>query len=270
MKTATSMVWPLRTALLLSLLQSVGLAPPVLAQSAAPPSITLTASAREVAVGRTTRLSWTTTGAQRCVGSGPGWNQTYEGTAAARGSFTSPALTARTNEFSLNCTGAGGSSVQQVTVTALPLPKVTLEANSDRALPGGSVQLTWRSEDATSCTASGAPFAGTKPASGTERLNELTKGTKTFKVTCKGVGGSGSADVKVAVVAKPTLTFSASKTQIAENTGTQLKWKATDATSCLASDDWNGLQGLSGSFNTGNLSSDKTYTLTCTRRPPRN
>jgi hypothetical protein len=151
-----------------------------------------------------------------------------------------------------------------VTVTALPVPKVTLEASSDRALPGGSVQLTWRSEDATSCTASGAPFTGTKPTSGTERLNELTKGTKTFKVTCKGVGGSGSADVKVAVVAKPTLTFSASKTQIAENTGTQLKWKATDATNCLASDDWNGPQGLSGSFNTGNLSSDKTYTLTCT------
>jgi uncharacterized protein (DUF1800 family)/Tfp pilus assembly protein PilX len=126
------------------------------------------------------------------------------------------------------------------------------------------VQLTWRSEDATSCTASGAPFTGTKPTSGTERLNELTKGTKTFKLTCRGVGGSASDDVKVAVIAKPTLTFSASKTQIAEKTATQLKWKATDATSCLASGDWSGSQGTSGSFNTGNLSSDKTYTLTCT------
>jgi uncharacterized protein (DUF1800 family)/Tfp pilus assembly protein PilX len=125
------------------------------------------------------------------------------------------------------------------------------------------VQLTWRSDDATSCTASGAPFTGTKPTSGTERLSDLTKGTKTFKLTCRGVGGSGSADVKVTVIAKPTLTFSASKTQIAENTGTQLKWKATDATSCLASGDWSGSQNTSGSFNTGNLSSDKTYTLTC-------
>jgi hypothetical protein len=149
-------------------------------------------------------------------------------------------------------------------VSALPVPKVTLEASSDRALPGGSVQLSWRSEDATSCTASGAPFTGTKAASGSETLRDLTKGTKKFSLSCRGVGGTTRVTTDVAVVPAPTLTFSASKTQIAENTGTQLKWKATDATSCVASDDWSGSQGISGSFNTGNLTSDKTYTLTCT------
>jgi hypothetical protein len=209
-------------------------------------------------------LAWTTTGAQRCVGSGPGWSRTYEGKAAAQGSFTTVELNARNNEFSFTCTGAGGTSVRSLTVTALSQPKVTLEASSDRALPGGSVQLTWRSQDATSCTASGAPFTGTKSTSGTERLSDLTKGTKTFKLSCKGLGGSGSDDLKVTVIAKPTLTFSASRAQIAENSGTQLRWRSTDASGCLASGDWSGPQNTSGNVATGNLSSDRRYTLTCT------
>jgi len=104
---------------------------------------------------------------------------------------------------------------------------------------------------------------GTKPTRGNETLSALTKGTKKFSLSCRGVGGTTRATTEVAVVAAPTLNFSASKTQIAENTSTQLKWKATDATSCVASGDWSGPQSASGSLNTGNLSSDKTYTLTC-------
>jgi hypothetical protein len=233
-------------------------------QSTPAPTVTLTTSASSIAAGKTARLSWTTTNASRCVGSGSGWSQTYEGTAAARGSFTSAALNDRSNVFILSCTGPGGSATQSVTVLALPKPEVTLTANPDRALPGGAVVLSWQSTDATSCSASGAPFTGAKPPSGSETLRDLTKGTKKFSLSCKGVGGTTRVTRDVAVVPAPTLTFSASKTQIAENTGTQIKWKATDATSCLASDDWDGAQNTSGSVNTGNLTSDKTYTLTCT------
>ena len=89
------------------------------AQPIAPPSIVFTSSAREVAAGRTARLSWTSTGATRCVGS---WAQVYEGEAAARGSFTTAALNSRTNDFSLTCTGPGGTSVQRLTINALPMP----------------------------------------------------------------------------------------------------------------------------------------------------
>jgi subtilisin family serine protease len=232
-------------------------------QSTPIPSIVLSTSKSEIAAGKTARISWTSTNANRCVGSGPGWSQTYEGTAAARGSFTSAALNDRTNTFVLTCTGPGGTASQSLTILALPKPEVTLTANPDRALPGGSVTLGWQSTNATSCSASGAPFTGTKPISGTETLTGLTKGAKKLSLSCKGIGGTTKATTEVAVVPAPTLTFSASKTQIPENTATQLKWKATDATTCIASGDWSGEQKTSGSFPTGNLTEDQTYTLSC-------
>jgi hypothetical protein len=232
-------------------------------QSAPIPSIVLSTSKSEIAAGKTARISWTSTNANRCVGSGSGWSQTYEGTAAARGTFTSAALNDRSNTFVLTCTGPGGTASQSLTILALPKPQVTLTANPDRALPGGAVTLGWQSTDATSCSASGAPFTGTKATSGTAILSDLTKGTKKFSLSCKGVGGTTKVTTQVAVVPAPTLTFSASKTQIPENTATQLKWKANDATTCIASGDWSGEQKTSGSFPTGNLTEDQTYTLSC-------
>jgi hypothetical protein len=235
----------------------------VWSQSTPPPVVTLTTTSNPVAAGKTARISWTSTNADRCVGSG-GWSQVYEGTTAKSGSFTTPVLTERTNTFVLTCSGAGGSSQQTLTITALPKPEVTLRAEPDRALPGGSVVLSWQSTDAMSCSASGAPFTGTKTTSGSEALSALTKGTKKFSLSCKGVGGTTKVTSEVAVVPAPTLTFSARSNQVPENGAAQLKWKATDATSCIASGNWSGEQKLSGSLTTSALTSDQTYTLTCT------
>lgn len=43
-----------------------------------------------------------------------------------------------------------------------------------------------------------------------------------------------------------------------------LSWTSTNANSCQASGDWSGSKPISGSESTGNLTSSKTYTLTCT------
>jgi uncharacterized protein (DUF1800 family) len=233
------------------------------AQPTPAPIVTLTTSKSEIAAGKTARISWTSTNATRCVGSGA-WAQVYEGNAAKRGSFTTAALTERTNLFSLNCSGPSGSTQQSLTITALPKPDVTLTAQPNRALPGESVVLSWQSADATSCVASGAPFVGNKSISGSETLDDLTKGTKKFSISCKGVGGTTKVTTEVAVVPVPTLTFSASATQVAEKSSTQLKWRATDATSCIASGDWSGEQKTSGTVSTGNITDSKRYTLTCT------
>jgi len=48
------------------------------------------------------------------------------------------------------------------------------------------------------------------------------------------------------------------------NTSSTLSWTSTNANSCNASGSWSGTKGLSGSESTGNLTSDKTYTLSCT------
>jgi len=62
----------------------------------------------------------------------------------------------------------------------------------------------------------------------------------------------------------PTLNFSATSTSIAYNSSTTLNWSSTNATSCTASGAWSGSKGTSGSQSTGNLTSSKTYSLSCT------
>ena len=48
------------------------------------------------------------------------------------------------------------------------------------------------------------------------------------------------------------------------NTAATLSWTSTNATFCAASGDWSGSKALSGSESTGNLITNKTYTITCT------
>jgi hypothetical protein len=62
----------------------------------------------------------------------------------------------------------------------------------------------------------------------------------------------------------PTVSLSASPNPVDYNTASTLTWFSTNATVCTASGDWSGSKSLSGSESTGNLTSAKTYILTCT------
>jgi len=48
------------------------------------------------------------------------------------------------------------------------------------------------------------------------------------------------------------------------NQSAALSWNTANATSCSASGSWTGTKSISGTESTGNLSSSRTYTLTCT------
>ncbi len=74
------------------------------------PTLSLQSSAPSVTTGGTVTLSWTGTNVTSCTASG-GWT----GTQTPSGQATSPVLTANTT-FTLNCTGAGGTVSQSVTV----------------------------------------------------------------------------------------------------------------------------------------------------------
>lgn len=231
-------------------------------QSAPVAALTLSASKSEVGLGKTTRLDWFGTGVERCVASGD-WSGVYEGRLASKGRFTTPALTSRENVFVLTCTGQGGTARASVTVFAIPKPTVTLTASPESLIPGQSLQLRWTSVDASTCRGSGSGFSGEKLLSGQETLSDLTKGRKKFSLSCKGVGGSTKTTAEVQVVPVPTLTFSARKVEIAEGQSAQLKWRAKDATRCVASGDWSGEQSLAGSFKSDPLTETQSYTLRC-------
>jgi hypothetical protein len=84
-----------------------------------PPTVTLTASPTTVTAGGTTTLSWTTTNATSCTGSGGAFAGTQPvGSSATPG--TASVAVAATTTFTLTCTGPGGSGANSVTVTATP------------------------------------------------------------------------------------------------------------------------------------------------------
>lgn len=62
----------------------------------------------------------------------------------------------------------------------------------------------------------------------------------------------------------PTLTLTANPISVPYNSSSTLQWSTTNATGCTATGAWSGSMGISGTQSTGNLTSSKTYTLTCT------
>src|ERR1700674_1056827 len=92
--------------------------------AAAKPAVTLVAAKSSVAMGTRVTLQWSAKDAQTCAASG-GWT----GTQPTTGTATTDPLTATTN-FTLTCTGPGGSASQSAEVVATsPSPAVTLSAS---------------------------------------------------------------------------------------------------------------------------------------------
>ena len=82
----------------------------------APPTVTLSASPTTVTSGGSAMLSWSSTNASSCTGSG-GWS----GNEPTSGSASTGAVSA-TTAYTLTCSGAGGSASQSVTVSVSAAP----------------------------------------------------------------------------------------------------------------------------------------------------
>ncbi len=222
------------------------------------PSVTLNATPTTVLTGGTSVLTWSATNSTACTAGG-GWS----GSLPTSGTRTTQALTSST-EFTLTCTGSGGSAAQSTTISvAASAPAISLSASPSSLTAGESTTLTWSATASNSCTASGA-WTGDKAATGKE-LTAALDATATFTLTCIGPGGSATQSAVVSVTPKtPTATISASPTTVAKGQAAVLTWSSAYATSCDAAGAWSGALALSGSRSTGDrLSSTATYTLIC-------
>ena len=75
-------------------------------------------------------------------------------------------------------------------------------------------------------------------------------------VSCGGSSGSGSDPA-------PTAALTASPTVVASGGQATLSWTSTNAATCAASGGWSGTLATSGSQTEGPLTSNTTYSLTC-------
>ena len=183
------------------------------------PTAALTASPTSVAPNGTTALSWTSTDATACTAS-KGWT----GSRPPSGTETSSAL-ADTTTFDLVCTGPGGTSHASVDVTvAYPEPTVTLSATPGTVTTGTAAKLSWSTQDASDCAASGG-WNGKKALAGDEMTTPIAT-QSTFSLSCSGRGGSANATVMVKVqdATAPTNTTSATATGGGGGGGGAIDW----------------------------------------------
>jgi hypothetical protein len=189
---------------------------------------------------------------------------------SAAGSYTTKA------EVTRGGLTAEDTSLVQVSDCSCTYPTVDIKANdSDGPITipqNTSATLSWASTDADSCSASGG-WSGSKAVSGSESTGSLSS-SRTFTITCINTCGSASDTVQVNVSggsyncmlplsADIKANNSDEPITIAYETSATLSWTSANLSSCSASGDWSGSKALSGSESTGNLTSSKSYTLTC-------
>ena len=166
-------------------------------------------------------------------------------------------------------TGVGGT-------TGANSPVITLTATPSTVVAGGKSHLTWSATNSPkTCTASD-DWSGDRAATGGENTLPLTKvQTYLYTLTCKNATGTGFASVSVGAIAqggsggvnRPTVTLALNPSTIYAGDKSTIIWNATNNTSsCTASGDWTGTKISSGSENTAQLVTLKSYsyTLTCT------
>lgn len=168
------------------------------------PALTVGFTPSTVAVGQSTTLTWSSTGATTCTGYENGSPAQYNpDNVGLNGSATQTA--SETKTYTFTCAGPGGSVTKSVTVTVAkvePTPTLTFTATPSTVTAGQSATLTWSSTNATSCTTYLQGMEQYPPQnlglSGSDTGSFYE--TRTHVVTCVGQGGSVTKSVTVTVV----------------------------------------------------------------------
>lgn len=174
-------------------------------------TVSLTADPATVPLNGSTMLHWVSNNADSCTASG-GWS----GDKSTSGVETIDSLVANST-FNLSCSGSGGTAADSVSVTVdATLLSVNLTADPISVANNGSTTLSWESNNADSCTASG-DWSGSKGLSGTETIEGLSADSQ-FTLTCSDANGSVSDSIDVAITETTTGTALLSWTPPIENT----------------------------------------------------
>lgn len=217
-----------------------------------PPTVALSASPTSIVNGNSSTLTWSSSNATSCTGTGFSTGGAISGSV-----IVSPSVT---TTYNLSCTGSGGTNAGSATVTVSPAPSPTasLTAAPSSMGAGGAGTVTWSSANTTSCT--GTNFSTGGATSGTVLVSPLT--TTTYSLTCTGTGGSVSKTDSITIVPAATATLSASPAGIYSGDSSTLTWSSANANSCTGS-----------GFSTGNATSGSVavypgattvYSVTCT------
>lgn len=140
------------------------------------PTATLSAASSNARIDDTVTLTWSSTNASSCSASGD-WTG-----ARANSGTQAVAITKATSNFTLTCTGPGGTANAQAGVNGWNAPTATLSVADSDLLAGNTTTVTWASTNVKSCRATSGltdPIA-TSGSRTTAALNAST----TFALEC--------------------------------------------------------------------------------------
>jgi len=229
------------------------------------PVVKLTASPLSIGFREPTTISWTSQHVAECSATGD-----WSGNKELNGSLKLEGLETD-SEFGLTCSGPKGVVSNSVSLNVfeagITVPRVKLTATPATISYNGSTTLSWNSQNADICRASGNWF-GSKARSGEQTIKQLNRDSH-FMLTCTIAGGGGAegvdvAEVRVNPAPPPTVTLTAIPAEVSSNSSTTLRWSSSHANSCIATGDWSGTKSVSGTLTINELRKDSLFKLSCT------
>jgi len=155
-------------------------------------SASLTLNPVSIDQGDRSTLSWSSSNATTCSGTGFSTGNNTSGSI-----FVSPEAT---STYTVTCVGTGGSDsdTETLTVENVPsVPSVDVSLSPDTINRGGGSTVSWTSTNVDSCT--GSFFSGSRGVSGSEFVTPPID--TSYQVTCTGSNGSASDVETLTVVA---------------------------------------------------------------------
>ena len=223
------------------------------------PVVSIAVSPSSISTDHNATLTWSASNASSCAASGA-----WSGPQTVTGSITVGQPTPGSYPYTLSCSNGSQSASNSAALTVV-IPQqltTTLTANPVSIAVGQSTTLTWSSNGADSCVASGA-WTGTLPASGSKSASVASAGSNYYALQCASATGDGSAQVTVQGLVA-TVSLSANPTTTGVGQPTTLTWSSTQASSCMASGEWSGALASSGSqVVTPSTVGNHSYSLTC-------
>ncbi len=176
------------------------------------PGASISVTPTTVNTGEHFTVSWSSDHASGCEAGGAPADVGWQGSQTASGSRDFSSFTVGEFTLTISCGGLWGalpaaSSQAPLTVRSPPVLAVSLTADAKSVAVGQSFTLSWSSQNASSCTASGggatgSPWAGTLPTVGTSAQSASAAGTFTYLIAC--AVGAQSVEAQSTVTVRPT------------------------------------------------------------------
>jgi len=185
-----------------------------------PPTETISISPASVVQGQAFTISWSSTNASNCEGTGgipnSGWDTNGAYALPPTGQFSYRAGQAGNFTFGISCQSIAPATVAPTSTNAILTVQdltATLQSSATSLTVGDAFTLSWSSSGATGCTAGGggadgSPWSGSLATSGQLVQTATESGTFTYSLTCAANGFSATQQVTINVVASSSSTGS--------------------------------------------------------------